>query len=54
MAQKLRLAFNPADLDREGRSELISELEEGWTTTKQYHIIDELKYRSVVSSEAGP
>jgi hypothetical protein len=43
----LRKAFNPDDLDREGRSDLIKVLEKGWTTGRQHRIIEELKYRNV-------
>lgn len=46
LLQKLRAAFDPADLTFEERHQLISELEAGWTTRKQYTIIDELKYRT--------
>ena len=44
--EKLRLAFDPADLSFEERHDLIRELEEGWTTNQQYDIIDVLKYRT--------
>ncbi len=45
----LRKAFNPDDLDRGGRSDLIKVLEKGWTTGTQYRIIEEIKYRNVPS-----
>ena len=43
---KLRAAFDPADLSFDERHNLIRELEEGWTTNQQYDIIDVLKYRT--------
>ena len=43
----LRKAFNPDDLDRAGRSDLIKVLERGWTSSTQSRMIEEIKYRNV-------